>query len=248
MFLCFIHKYIFVELYYKTDKKYALLGLTFKCSPLPSPEPLSCIKMRSQSLFILALILTISFSFKTRKTVDDLLATPFDLQKFKKAKGQSNSGGAIKKAYYLKPDTKGIYYSFFLFQPLTGYKYVAGGKRTIKVRLENGLEIVTYKPFGKYQYDYFDPTETLIEVIARYNDKDLPELAFVGLDTVSLKNKLGDKFLRKNDCYIYHKDKNALTFKIVNGSVSWLKYTRLKFALTKANIPSELLTGISTGT
>ena len=192
-------------------------------------------------VLILTVVITTSFSYQTEKTVDNLLTTPFDLQNFKKVKGQSNSGGASKKLYYFKPDTKGMYYRFFLFQPLTGYKYVAGGKRTIEVRLQNGLQIITFKPFGKYQYDYSDPTETLIEVIAHYNDKNLQELAFIGLDTLSIKSKLGNKFLRKGGCFIFHYDKNVLTLKIKNGTVDWLKYTRLNFKLNKNNIPNGLL-------
>ena len=198
-------------------------------------------KMRLLSVFILTVILTTSFSFQTGKTVNDLLTNPFDLQKFKKAKGQSNSSGATKKTYYFKPDAKGIYYRFFLFRPFTGYKYVSSEKRTIEVYLENGLEIITYKSLGKYQDDYLDPTETIIEVIARYNDKDLPELAFVGLDTLALQNKLGNKFLRKDNCFIYYKAKNALTFKISNGRVDWLKYSKLNIELTEKNIPIGLL-------
>ncbi|MBX7205996.1 MAG: hypothetical protein K1X81_11285 [Bacteroidia bacterium] len=174
-------------------------------------------------------------------TVDNLLTTPFDLQNFKKVKGQSNSGNAIKRTYYLKPDTNGMYYRFFMFRPMTGNRYIAGGKLTIESGLKNGLEIITFKPFGKYQYDYYDPTETLIEVIAHYNDKDLPELAFIGLDTLSIKSKLGNKFLRKNGCFIFHHDKNVLTLKINNGAIDWLKYTRLNFKLNKNNIPNGLL-------
>jgi hypothetical protein len=192
-------------------------------------------------VLILTVVITTSFSYQTDKTVDNLLSTPFDLQNFKKVKGQSNSGGASKKLYYFKPETKGIYYRFFLFRPLTGYKYIANGKRTIEVRMENGLQIITFKPFGKYQYDYYDPTETLIEVTARYNDKDLPELAFIGLDTVSIKSKLGDKILRKGSCFIYYHNKNVLTLRINNGTVDWLKYTRLNFKINKSNIPNGLL-------
>ena len=182
---------------------------------------------------------TVYFSPQTNKTVDDLLTKPFDLQKFKKIKGESNSGGATKKSYYFKPDTVGMYYGFMLFKPLYGY---IGETPSKDIFLENGLEIITYKPFGKYKDKYIDPTETLIEVIARFNDNDLPELAFVGLDTVKIKKKLGDNFLRKDSCFIYTKDKNALTLKVKGRTVEWLKYTRLNISLTTNNIPSGLLT------
>ena len=183
--------------------------------------------------------LTAFTSFQTNKTTDDLLTNPFDLQKLKKAKGQSNSGGWTKKPYYFKPDTVGMYYCFTLWQSYNGYY---GENKNDKVHLEDGLVIITYKPLGKYKDNYFDPTETLIEVILRYNDYDLPELAFVGLDTVKIKNKLGDNFLRKDNCFIYSKGKKVLTVKIKGRIVEWLKWTRLNLSLTADNIPNGLTT------
>lgn len=137
---------------------------------------------------------------------------------------------------------KGIYYSFFLFEPLIGYVYSYDGNKQIKVRQENGLEIVTYKPYGEYFESYFDPTETLIEVTARYNDYDLPELAFIGLDTLTIKNKLGTKFMRKGDCILYYKGNCVLTLHIERNAVNWLKYTRLNFNLKSNNVPNGILT------
>lgn len=189
-------------------------------------------------LYILTVFSATLFLPQANRTVDSLLAEPFDLQKFKNTKGQSNSGGGTKEPYYFKPGYKGIYYGFFLFRPMSGY---IGEIPNNDIHSENGLYILTYKPLGKYQYEYFDPTETLIEVVEHFNDNDLPELAFVGLDTVKIKKKLGSDFLRKDNCFIYTKDKSALTLKISGKTVLWLKYTRLNFALTKDNIPEGLL-------
>jgi hypothetical protein len=186
------------------------------------------------SLFILT-------SFQANNKTGDFLKKPFDLQKFKKARGQSNSGGAKKMPYYYKPETKGIYYHFFLFDCLCGY---IGETPDKDIHLENGLMITTYKPLGNYQDDYFDPTETLIEVVAHFNDNDLPELAFVGLDTIKIKNKLGDPSYRKNNCFIYTKDKNVLVLKITGKRVEWLRWTRLNIFLTAANMPVGLLSDI----
>ena len=200
---------------------------------------LAAIKMGRLLTYIFVVLLTNSFSLPTDKTVDDLLKKPFDLQKFKKVKGGSNSGGATKKSYYFKPDTVGMYCSFFLFPCDCGYIGETPNKDT---HIEGGLQIITYKPAGKYKDDYLDPTETLIEVIAKFNDNDLPELAFVGLDTVKIKSKLGDNFFRKDNCFIYSKNKRALTLKIKGKSVEWLKFTRLNISLKADNIPSRLVT------
>jgi hypothetical protein len=173
------------------------------------------------------------------KRRDELLDNPFDLQKFKKIKGQSNSGGAPKNTYYFKPVTKGFYYRFMMFKPMAGY---IGEIPSNDIHYEGGLTVITYKPFGKYRSSYFDPTETLIEVVAIMNDQDLPELAFVGLDTVDIKKKLGDDFIRKENCFIYYKDKNVLVLKIKGKKVEWLKYTRLNYIINKDNIVPDLLT------
>ena len=193
------------------------------------------------TIFISLVFGFISSSFQVDTNTDSFLKKPFDLQKFKKARGQSNSGGATRMPYYYKPETKGMYYHFFLFNCLCGY---IGETPNENIHLENGLNIITYKPFGKYKDSYFDPTEILIEVVARFNDKHLPELAFVGLDTVKIKKKLGDDFFRKSNCFIYSKDKRVLVLKIKAGRVECLKWSRLKTSINANNIPKELLMGV----
>ncbi|MES2656603.1 MAG: hypothetical protein V4620_13495 [Bacteroidota bacterium] len=198
--------------------------------------------MKKSIFYLLVFLLATAFLSNTNQSLNTFLKAPFDLQKFKQKKGQSNSGGAYNKKYYLKPKVKGMYYSFFLFQPLIGYVYSHDGNKQIKDRKENGLEIVTYKPNGEYFESYFDPTETLIEVTARYNDYDLPELAFIGLDTLTIKNRLGTSFIAKSNCMLYYKNNCVLTLHIEKGMVDWLKYTRLKFNLKPSNIPEGILT------
>ena len=175
-----------------------------------------------------------------KTSTDALLRNPFDLLKFKKAKGPSNSGGADVQPYYYQPDVKGVYFRFFLFRRMMGYVY--DGKENAKhpVQPGTGLQIVTYRQLGKYRDDYFDPTEILIEVTASYNDPDLPELAFVGLDTLIVKKKLGNNFIRKDNCFIYAKDNNALVLKVADGVLKCLKYARLNLKLTETTIPNGL--------
>jgi hypothetical protein len=194
--------------------------------------------MKFICIYILIFFLSGYFFLQTTKTVDDLLAHPLDVQKFKKIKGQSNCSRSKEENYYYKPPEKGMFMRFFLFRPVSGY---IGEVPNNDVQIENGLSIITYKPYGKYEWKYFDPNETLIEVIAHYNDNDLPDLAFIGVDTIKIKKKLGDNFFRKDNCFIYTKDKNALILKISGQRVEWLKYTRLNTALTMNTIPAKLL-------
>lgn len=195
--------------------------------------------MKVTSIFLF--LFSFAIFTQEKPSTNALLINPFDLQKFKKAKGPSNSGGADVQAYYIKPKENGVYFRFFLFNQTQAFVYEANENKRKSIRPGTGFQIITYKPLGKYRDDYFDPTETLIEVTASYNDPDLPELALVGLDTLIIKNKLGTDFIRKDGCFIYAKENNVLLLKIAEGLVTCLKYTRLNRKLTPAAIPEKLL-------
>jgi hypothetical protein len=160
-----------------------------------------------------------------RDSINDFLDNPFDLYEFKKTKKMSNSGGGRNEEYYLKPDKEGMYYRYFLFSRLQGY---LGSNKERIIRKEDGLEINVYKELGKYQYEYIDPTEELIEVRAKFNDFDLPELAFVGLDSIAVVNKLGKPDLMKSNCMLYRHNNKALVLNLSNKKIKWLKYVVLK--------------------
>jgi hypothetical protein len=149
--------------------------------------------MKVTSLFLF--ILSFAIFSQEKPSTYALLKNPFDLQKFKKAKGFSNSGGADVQAYYFKPDIEGVFFRFFIFSRTAAFVYEGSENKKKSVRPGTGFQIITYKPLGKYRDEYFDPIETLIEVTASYNDPDLPELAFIGLDTLIIKNKLGTNFI-----------------------------------------------------
>lgn len=186
-------------------------------------------------------LLSLSASAQTGTSVERLLQNPFDLQKFKKAKGPSNSGLADTKTYFIKPDSKGRYFYFFLFRAPGAFVYSGEKSKKTVVRSGSGFRMVTYKPLGKYQDDYFDPTETLVEVEASYNDPDLPELAFVGLDTLSVKLALGEHFIRQKDSFIYASNNSVLLLNIREGKVKCLKYARISQIFSQDNVSPELL-------
>ncbi len=176
-------------------------------------------------------------NYELTTNTKNLLKQPFNLYSFKKKKKQSNSGGSNKTNYYFKP-SEGVYWHFMLFPPVSGY---IGKIPATDIHLEDGLEITTFQPKDKYQNQYLNPNETLIQVVERYNDIDLPELAFVGLDTTEIKKKLGPSSEQKKDCFIYFDGNNILALHIRKGKVNWLKYTRLNLVVSKDNIPDELL-------
>jgi hypothetical protein len=183
-------------------------------------------------------LLALFASLPQEKSIDSLLDNPFDLQKFKKTKGPSNSGLADVQPYYHQPTEKGRFFYFFMFRAMRTFRY--SGDQKIAVRGGSGFQITTYKPDGKYKDDYFDPTEKLIEVVASYNDEDLPELALVGLDTAIIKERFGNNFIRRDSCFVYMKNSNALVLKIRGGAVACLKYAKLKSSFTEATLPKAL--------
>jgi hypothetical protein len=171
-------------------------------------------------------------------SLEKFLAKPFDLQAFKKKKHGANSTVVKQKTYYSKPAVKGIYYDFFLFEKGGGY---IGKVPGTDLRLEDGLVITTFKPPGKNQHMYLDAAETLIELTSRYNDPDLPELAFHGIDTTQVKTKLGEPGIRKPGWIIYASGTNALLLHETRGRINFLRFIRLNFKLTADTIPAELL-------
>ncbi len=165
-----------------------------------------------------------------------LLNKPFDLYAYKKKKKDSNSSMA-RETYFLKPG-KGVYWRFMLFRYGNGY---FGSVPSNDLHMEDGIEIVTFQPPGKYQNKYTNPDEVLVQTVLRYNDIDLPELAFVGIDTNKVIKKLGPYVLKKNNCFVYFHNENILTIHTKNGITTWLKYTRINSKVTKDNIPADLL-------
>lgn len=178
-----------------------------------------------------------------KSKTDSFLLYPFDLYQFKLKKNGSHSSGAYFKNYHFKPPMMGVGYSFFLFEPKK-VNYVSNGleMRHEKVGyigmnkerlsfLEDGLIIKTFQPNDKYHHKYQNPNEVLIEVEAKHNDFDLPELAFIGLSTNQVREKLGKETFMKNDCLVYTKDNIALILKMSADGIQWLRYIVLSKSL-----------------
>ncbi|WP_417612244.1 hypothetical protein [Owenweeksia hongkongensis] len=163
-----------------------------------------------------------------RDSINDFLNEPFDLFKFKEKKRGANSGGGTIQEYFFSPNKEGMYYRYFLFEGSKGIRGYIGREKDKSVHRENGLEITVYKKLGKYRYKYTDPTEELIEVIATFNDFDLPELAFVGIDSASIIYQLGEPDLFTQNCLLYENENKVLILKLENSNVKWLKYVKLK--------------------
>lgn len=179
-------------------------------------------------------------SVVNRDSVNEFLSEPFDLYAFKRKKNGSLSGGVSFKDYHFKPSIRHVGYRFFMFEP-RNTNYVVDGRemRHSKVGYsgaskenlrfsEDGLVVKTVQPFDKYKDKYDNPNEILIEVVAKYNDFDLPELAFIGLDSLSIIKSLGVPDFYRMKCLIYQYKNKALILKLNYKSVIWLKYVSLK--------------------
>ncbi len=171
--------------------------------------------------------------------LDSFLLTPFDLYAFKSKKNGSNSGGAGFKSYHYKPPFPGIGYRFFMFQPKTvnlisngremrhqAAGYFGTNKKNISMKYD-GLVVLTFQPNDSFKNKYLNPNELLIELTARHNDFDLPEMAFVGLDSISIIKQFGKETFYKNQCLVYTYDNLAFILKLENAKVEWIRYIRL---------------------
>jgi hypothetical protein len=105
--------------------------------------------------------------------------------------------------------------------------YIGSNKKMISYR-EDGLLIKTFQPNDEFKNQYLNPNEVLIEVMAKYNDFDLPELAFVGLDSITIVKRLGEPDLMKNNCMVYQHNNKVLILNLSNKKVKWLKYVNMK--------------------
>jgi len=184
-------------------------------------------------------------NIKNSFNIDSFLQQPFDLYRFKSTKTASLSGSVRMKKYHYVPDKDWVVYRFFLFDPKKPNQivngkpkrnsqlgYIGSDKKNHHIMM-NGLVITTFQPKDEFQHEYRNPNEMLIELIAKYNDFDLPELAFVGVDSISVVNQLGKESFYKNNCLVYTYKNIALIFKIKKNKVKWLRYIKLNIDLNK---------------
>ncbi len=146
-----------------------------------------------------------------------LLETPLNLRAFKKKKGQSNSGGADTKEYWHKPDTTGMYYSYFLFPTPSN---ISESTRF------SDCEITTFKynsEIGKFK----DTNEELIEIKLKYNDYDFGAFNWVDRDMNDMIDFYGEADSVFKDVYIYHYNKKVFLCSVSKGKIKKIKYVRL---------------------
>jgi hypothetical protein len=172
---------------------------------------------------------------------DSFLLHPFDLYKFKKKKGSAQGGGHQGESYLYKPSFKGFYWGYMMFPPV--FQGYIGKNTKDTVYKENSFEMVTYRPEGNPndRFNWDVTGEILIEVDAGYNDFDLPELAFVELDTTEISKRLGNKYFVKDSCMVYSKNNALLILKVNGRKVERLKYLLLNQIPAKDNIPKGVL-------
>jgi hypothetical protein len=179
----------------------------------------------------------------SKSGIDSFLLHPFNLYKFKKKKGEAQGGSWKGEPYFYKPATKGFYWGYMMFPPV--FKGYLGKNKKDTVDMENSFEMTTYRPEGKSnnRFDWDYPGEILIELKAKYNDFDLPELAFIGIDADEIAKKIGtdNVYVVNDSCLIYSKNNAVLIFKINGKKVEWLKYEVLKKTFSIDSIPKGLL-------
>ncbi|TNE81472.1 MAG: hypothetical protein EP332_03525 [Bacteroidetes bacterium] len=119
--------------------------------------------------------------------------------------------------------------------------YIGTNKKNISLK-EDGLVIKTFQVNNKYVDKFLNPTEELIELTAKHNDFDLPELAFIGLDSSQIIQRLGSASFFQEHALVYSYRNLALIFKLEMGKVLWLRYIKLAKPVLKENLAKELFT------
>ncbi len=194
-------------------------------------EPTEEAKVQKDTASIADTIAVTDYSIPPKRNVDSLLLNPFNLAAYKRKKRGANSSGGGSEAYFFRPDTAGMYYSYFLFHLPPENKYL--GKDTSN-RVSNGpsntggREITVFKPDDADQSMYNDPNEVLIEFTQWINDTDLPELAYVGWTEKEIDEEFGKPDFQKDNKILYTFQDRILVFSIHNGNVNWLKYVHAR--------------------
>lgn len=150
---------------------------------------------------------------KTKKNSKDLIALltePLNLKEFeKKNPMHSNSGGATKQTYYLKPNNKGFYYRYFLFNNM----------------VDHGPMIVTFQKDPKMQ-GYMDSSEVFIELNCDKPFKNLGKIDLVGKNSSDLIKKFGQNYLKSEKYHIYQHN-NTILILFGLKKIEWFKVVKL---------------------
>ncbi len=150
---------------------------------------------------------------KTKKNTKELialLADPLNLKEFEKQNPMhSNSGGATKQTYYLKPNDKGFYYRYFLFNNMVNH----------------GPMIVTFQKDPKMQ-GYMDSSEVFIELNCDKPFKSLGKTDLVDQNLNELLKKFGENYL-KSEKYRIYQNNNTLLVLYGSEKIEWFKVVRL---------------------
>lgn len=149
-------------------------------------------------------------ALKNTKELNSLLNAPLNLKEFEKQNPMhSNSGGSTKQSYYIKPNGKGFYYRYFLFNNVVNH----------------GPMIVTFQkdPLMK---GYMDSSEVFIELDCDRPFKSLGKLDLVGISLSDATQKFGNNYIKEGKFWVYQHNSTIL---ILHGkdTIEWFKVVKL---------------------
>ncbi len=147
---------------------------------------------------------------KNSKELIALLAEPLNLKNFEEQNPMhSNSGGSTKQSYYIKPNDKGFYYRYFLFNNIVGH----------------GPMIVTFQKDPKMQ-GYMDSSEVFIELDCDRSFKSLGKINLVGISFTDMTRKFGNNYLKEGKFWVYQHNSTVLIV-YGNDAIEWFKVVKL---------------------
>jgi len=189
-------------------------------------------KIFARTLLVPLLFVYSQLPAENGDSLASFLESPIDLAEFKKTKGGANSGHADAPASAYRPEQKGFYYRYMLFNTPQSIS---------EARRFSEFEIVVYKD-GSEIGDYFDTNESLISIKSAFADPDLYDLNFVGKPVSEVSSALGDAYWERESVMVYHSKNDMLLLSISEEQVKWFRYIKLNEEINSIEeIPEEFL-------
>lgn len=163
---------------------------------------------------------------------DSIMAEPFDLKDFKRAKRGSHSGVGTSTPESYKPDSNGVYIRFFLFakrpEGLSTSEWFNG-------------EVLTVYKFGDKVGFYGDTNEILIEIKSAYPDEDLGHLDIVGRSIEHVVQKYNHGASIDGEYAFMSSDNKILVMHLSENNIDWFRYVVLDHEIREDDgLPSHL--------
>ncbi len=159
-------------------------------------------------------------------SLDDLFNNELNLVELKQQFQLLNCGEKLDFLY--EPDTTGFFYAYCMHNG-------ALPRQKRNELLPMGERMISFSVFkyGNEIGTYSDRNELLVGVNAIHNFPELRTLNFVGLDTATIVQTLGENYIQMHHAIVYKTEEKLLILNVAEGTVKWFKFYWIKPELNK---------------